>query len=79
MGSNDREMMMFARNAWYVAATPDEVVDKPLGRQICNERMVFYRGADGGVVALGTSARTGARPCRWGVSARVNWSAATTG
>jgi vanillate O-demethylase monooxygenase subunit len=52
MGSNDREMMMFARNAWYVAATPDEVVDKPLGRQICNERMVFYRGADGGVVAL---------------------------
>jgi vanillate O-demethylase monooxygenase subunit len=43
---------MFPRNAWYVAATPDEVTDRPLGRTICNERMVFYRGPGGQVVAL---------------------------
>ena len=43
---------MFPRNAWYVAATPDELSDRPLGRQICNERLVFYRGPDGRAVAL---------------------------
>jgi vanillate O-demethylase monooxygenase subunit len=43
---------MFPKNAWYVACTPDEFVDKPLGRQICGERMVFYRGANGRVAAL---------------------------
>jgi vanillate O-demethylase monooxygenase subunit len=31
------------RNAWYVACTPDEIAEKPLGRQICGERMIFYR------------------------------------
>ena len=47
---------MFPKNAWYVAATPDEIDAlsaagaKPLGRKICNESIVFYRG-DGGVVA----------------------------
>lgn len=35
---------MFLKNAWYVACTPDEIADKPLGRRICGERMVFYRG-----------------------------------
>lgn len=40
------------RNAWYVACTPDEIAEKPLGRQICGERMVFYRGAGGAVSAL---------------------------
>lgn len=40
------------RNAWYVACTPDEVADKVLGRRICGEPMVFYRGADGQVAAL---------------------------
>ncbi|MEH3098949.1 aromatic ring-hydroxylating dioxygenase subunit alpha [Sphingomonas adhaesiva] len=39
-------------NAWYVAATPDEVADKPLGRQICGQRMVFFRRGDGVVSAL---------------------------
>lgn len=34
-------------HAWYVAATLDEVTDKPLARQICGERMVFFRGAQG--------------------------------
>jgi vanillate O-demethylase monooxygenase subunit len=43
---------MFPRNAWYVAATPDEITDRPLGRTICNERMVFYRGTGGQVHAL---------------------------
>lgn len=40
------------RNAWYVACTPDEIAEKPLGRQICGERMVFYRKASGDAVAL---------------------------
>jgi vanillate O-demethylase monooxygenase subunit len=43
---------MFPKNAWYVACTPDEVTDKPLGRKICGEAMVFYRGAEGVVSAL---------------------------
>lgn len=43
---------MFPRNAWYVACYPSEVQDKPLGRRICNEKMVFYRDQDGKVRAL---------------------------
>jgi vanillate O-demethylase monooxygenase subunit len=43
---------MFLKNAWYVGCTPDEIDGKPLGRRICNERMVFFRGSDGGVSAL---------------------------
>ena len=43
---------MFPKNAWYVAATPDEIDGKPLGRKICNEPIVFYRGSDGQVAAL---------------------------
>lgn len=43
---------MFPKNTWYVACTPDEIADKPLGRQICGEKMVFYRGAEGRVHAL---------------------------
>lgn len=43
---------MFLKNAWYVACTPDEIDGKPLGRQICGERMVFWRAADGSVAAL---------------------------
>jgi vanillate O-demethylase monooxygenase subunit len=42
----------WVRNAWYVAATPDELADKPLGRTICGERMVFYRRGDGAIAAL---------------------------
>jgi vanillate monooxygenase len=41
---------MFPKNTWYVACTPDELADKPLGRMICGEQIVFYRG-EGGVVA----------------------------
>ncbi|MET0336998.1 MAG: aromatic ring-hydroxylating dioxygenase subunit alpha [Caulobacter sp.] len=40
------------RNAWYVGCTPDEIADGPLGRQICGEKVVFFRGADAKVSAL---------------------------
>ena len=43
---------MFLKNAWYVACTPDEIDVKPLGRTVCNEKIVFYRGADNAVAAL---------------------------
>ncbi|MCO8623998.1 aromatic ring-hydroxylating oxygenase subunit alpha [Burkholderia multivorans] len=43
---------MFLKNAWYVACTPDEFASKPLGRQICGERMVFFRDGEGTVAAL---------------------------
>jgi len=43
---------MFIKNAWYVACTPDDFKDKPLGRKICGESMVFYRGAQDQAVAL---------------------------
>ena len=39
-------------NAWYVAARAEELADKPLARQICGQRMVFYRRADGTPAAL---------------------------
>lgn len=40
------------KNAWYVACTPDEITDKPLGRQICGEHMVLFRGELGKARAL---------------------------
>jgi vanillate monooxygenase len=43
---------MFAKNAWYVAASPEEIDEKPLGRTVCNERMAFYRPAAGQVAAV---------------------------
>lgn len=43
---------MFPKNTWYVACTPAEIDDKPLGRQICGEKIVFYRGPEGKVAAL---------------------------
>ncbi len=43
---------MFPKNAWYVACTPDEIDAKPLGRQVCGEKIVFYRGQDGQAAAL---------------------------
>ena len=35
---------MFLKNEWYVACRADEITDKPLGRKICNESMVIFRG-----------------------------------
>jgi vanillate O-demethylase monooxygenase subunit len=46
------ETMTFLRNAWYVACTPEEIDSKPLGRMVCGERIVFYRGPEGQVAAL---------------------------
>ena len=43
---------MFPKNAWYVAATPDEIEGRPLGRRICGEALVFWREADGRVAAV---------------------------
>lgn len=43
---------MIPMNHWYVACTPDEIHEKPLGRVICNQRLVLYRGPDGSVSAL---------------------------
>ena len=43
---------MFPKNTWYVACSADEINDKPLGRTICNERVVFYRALQGKIAAL---------------------------
>jgi vanillate O-demethylase monooxygenase subunit len=43
---------MFPKNTWYVACMPDEIDGKPLGRQICGEKMVFFRGPEGKVAAV---------------------------
>jgi len=43
---------MFPKNAWYVACTPSDIDGKPLGRTICGESIVFYRGPDGQAAAL---------------------------
>jgi vanillate O-demethylase monooxygenase subunit len=43
---------MFLRNYWYVAAAEEEVQDKPLGRTILGEPLVFARGEDGAVMAF---------------------------
>ena len=43
---------MFLKNTWYVACQAHEITDKPLGRKICNEAMVFYKNADGKVSAV---------------------------
>ncbi len=39
-------------NAWYVAARSGELSDQPLGRTICGERLVLFRGEGGAVSAL---------------------------
>ena len=44
---------MFPKNTWYVAATSNEIDEKPLGRTICNERIVFYRGEENKVATRG--------------------------
>ncbi|MDN5842679.1 MAG: aromatic ring-hydroxylating dioxygenase subunit alpha [Alcaligenaceae bacterium] len=43
---------MFLENTWYVACTTEEVQDKPLGRRICGQSIVFYRGKENTVAAL---------------------------
>jgi len=43
---------MYPKQAWYVACMPQEIDDKPLGRKICGESIVLYRGVEGKVAAL---------------------------
>lgn len=43
---------LWPRNAWYVACTPEEIDGRPLGRKICGEQMVLFRGQGGKVAAL---------------------------
>ncbi len=42
---------MFLKNTWYVACASSELGDKPLGRTICNEKIVFWRDDQGEVSA----------------------------
>ena len=49
---SDSTIAPFLRNAWYVAAWPEEIGEAPLGRVIMNEPIVLFRGADGIVAAL---------------------------
>jgi vanillate monooxygenase len=44
--------MTFIKDTWYVACTAEEIDEKPLGRKICNESIVFYRASEGKVAAL---------------------------
>src|SRR5258707_356574 len=43
---------MFLRNYWYVAAYDRDITQRPLGRMILGEPIVFYRLEDGTPVAL---------------------------
>ena len=43
---------MFPVNTWYVACSADEIDEKPLGRTICNQAIVFYRAQAGRVAAV---------------------------
>jgi len=49
---SERAAAPWPRNAWYVACTPDEIDGKPLGRKICGEQMVLFRGQDGRPAAM---------------------------
>lgn len=69
---------MHPKNAWYVACTADEVTDKPLGRQICNEKMVFYRDENQQIAAVEDFCPHRGAPLSWVMSKTANWCAATT-
>lgn len=43
---------MFPLNCWYVAASSEELIHKPLGRTVCNKDLVFYRLDSGQAIAL---------------------------
>ena len=73
---------MFLKNTWYVACTANEIDEKPLGRTICNQRIAFFRGAQGKVAAVENFCPHRGAPlprCRSVASARAIWCAATTG
>ena len=43
---------MFPKNTWYVACTAHDIDNRPLGRKVCNESIVFYRDEHGQVAAV---------------------------
>jgi vanillate monooxygenase len=43
---------LFPKNAWYAACTETELGSGPLGRRVCGEALVFFRGSDGQAVGL---------------------------
>jgi phenylpropionate dioxygenase-like ring-hydroxylating dioxygenase large terminal subunit len=45
-------MMSFIRNAWYVAALPDELGERPLGRTLLGDPTILFRRPDGIAAAL---------------------------
>ena len=49
---SDHTIAPFLRNAWYVAAWPDEIGEEPLGRTIMNQPIVLFRDAEGRAAAL---------------------------
>lgn len=49
---NTASEQLWLTNTWYVAATADEIGDRPLGRTICGYPMVLFRTANGQVSAL---------------------------
>lgn len=44
--------MSFLKNAWYCAAWAREITREPLSRTLLNQKLVFYRKADGTIVAM---------------------------
>lgn len=44
--------MPFVHNAWYVAALPEEIGGKPLGRTVLGTPLVLFRQPDGAAAAL---------------------------
>lgn len=46
------EKQLWPKQVWYVAATSEEVQEKPFGRQICGQRLVFFRNSKGKIGAL---------------------------
>jgi vanillate monooxygenase len=45
-------VMDILADVWYIGASTNEIGDRPLARRVCNEPLVFFRGASGAIVAL---------------------------
>ncbi|TFZ05679.1 aromatic ring-hydroxylating dioxygenase subunit alpha [Ramlibacter henchirensis] len=59
---------MFILNTWYIAAWGSEIREKPMGRRICNQPIVFFRDhATGKVAALEDRCCHRAAPLSMGV------------
>ena len=52
MTDTDTAIAPFVRNAWYLAAWPEEIADGLLSRTIMNEPLVLFRDAEGKAAAL---------------------------